>query len=443
MALFFSLSGLRGKIGEDISPEMVTGYGRAFGAYSGQGPVVLGRDARRSSTMLYHAAASGLVAAGGSGINLGIVPTPTVLLMVTRLKAKGGLVVTASHNPFEWNGLKFISPNGSFLNSEEFEAFSRILNQKNFECVPYEKLGGMEEYGRAREEHLEQILNHRFVKKASLKKIKIGVDAGNGAASLFGPELLRRLGAEVHELYCSPDGSSPRPPEPIEENLTDLARFVREQELDLGFAFDPDGDRLACVDEQGKPIGEERTLALAAVFVLEKKKGPVVINLSTSRTTEAVANHFGSHVYRTPIGEANVVARMRQVSAVIGGEGNGGVIFPEINYGRDGLVAAALIFNLLVEKDQPISRLVGGLPQYFMKKVKVTVGSGIDWGKIKDVFHGRVIDETDGIRVDDADFWLHIRSSKTEPVVRIIAEATTQSRVDSLIAEVLKFFRER
>lgn len=437
MALFFSLSGLRGKVGDDITPEMITAYSQAFGRYLGKGPLVLGRDARRSSLQFSSAVASGIVAAGCSAINLGVVPTPTVLLMVTKLKAKGGIVVTASHNPLDWNGLKFISPQGSFLDKKEFEEFSEILNKGGSLSVPYESSGTVEDYGRALDEHIAAIMNHRFFKNVSFEKLKVGVDAGNGAASLFAPELLKRLGAEVFELYCTPDGTSPRPPEPVSENLTDLSRFVKEKRLDVGFAFDPDGDRLACVDETGKPIGEELTLALATMSVLEKRKGPVVINLSTSRTTEDVAKGFGVMVLRTPIGEANVVATMRQVRAVIGGEGNGGVIFPEINFGRDGLVATALILNLLTERARPLSQLVSQLPQYYMKKVKARY-QALNWQKIKNSFSGKTIDETDGIRVDDADSWLHIRVSKTEPVVRIIAEAKTEARTDSLVAETLK-----
>ncbi len=437
MALFFSLSGLRGRVGEEITSELVTAYGRAFGNYVKPGSLVLGRDARRSSEMLLYAVASGIIGAGTTGINLGVVPTPTVLLMIPKLGAQGGIVVTASHNPFDWNGLKFISQNGSFLNKQEFERFSRILKKKNMQLVRYERLGTMQDYGRARETHFEQILNHRYVKKAPPQKIKVGVDAGNGAASLFAPELLRRMGAEVDELYCTPDGTSPRPPEPVEKHLADLARFVQERHLDIGFAFDPDGDRLACVDETGTPIGEERTLALATSFVLEKSTGPVVINLSTSRMSEDIARERGVAVYRTAIGEANVVATMRNVSALIGGEGNGGVIFPEINYGRDGLVAAALIYTSLLEQRQPLSRLAAQLPEYHMEKVKLRYQK-FDQRKIRKFFKGKKIDETDGVRVEGDDSWLHIRASKTEPVIRIIAEAKTQKQAKKLVLETVR-----
>lgn len=437
MALFFSLSGLRGTVGEEITPELVTAYGRAFGTYVKHGSLVLGRDARRSSEMLLYAVASGILGAGTTGINLGVVPTPTVLIMIPKLRAQGGIVVTASHNPLDWNGLKFISPSGSFLNKREFERFQRILKKKNVHRVRPEQPGTMYDHDRARETHLEQILSHRFVKKAPAKKMKVGIDAVNGAASLFAPELLRRLGAEVDELYCTPDGTSPRPPEPVEKHLTDLGRFVTERHLDIGFAFDPDGDRLACVDETGSPIGEERTLALATAFVLAKSTGPVVINLSTSRMSEDIARERGVAVYRTAIGEANVVATMRNVSALIGGEGNGGVIFPEINYGRDGLVAAAFILTSLLEQGQPLSKLAAQLPEYHMVKVKVRYQK-FDLRKVKKIFKGKKIDETDGVRVEDGDSWLHIRASKTEPVIRIIAEARTHQQAHQLVAETVR-----
>lgn len=438
MPVFFSVSGLRGIVGRDLDGPLVRDFARAFGAFLGAGPVVFGRDARRSSPGLASAVADGLSAAGCDAFDLGIAPTPTVLYEVPLRRARGGIVVTASHNPAEWNGMKFVAARGSFLDPAEFDAFARFVKDGRFRSEAGGKQGAVASYPGAREDHLAAIASHPFIRSIERKPITVGIDAGNGAASDFAPDLMKRLDADVRELYCTPDGTTPRPPEPLEENLADLARFVRDHRLDVGFAFDPDGDRLACVDEKGTPIGEERTLALAVGFVLAREPGPVVINLSTSRVTEDVAKKSGAAVFRTPIGEANVVERMRMVGAVIGGEGNGGVIFPGINYGRDGLVASALITSRLREAGAPLSELVRRLPQYRMKKMKVTLESGFDARPLRDAFAGCSVDETDGIRFEGGDWWLHVRSSKTEPVVRIIAEARTDERVATLIADTLR-----
>lgn len=431
-----SPSGLRGEVGGALTPELITRYAAGFGRWVGPGPIVVGRDSRRSSELLFYSVAAGLGSVGCDIWNLGLVPTPTTVLLTKLLKARGGLMITASHNPIEWNGLKFIHPRGRFLDPEEFADFAGSMSGQ-IERVGYEDLGRLIQIPEPLNHHIGPILDHRWFKESC--GLKIGVDAGNGAMSEAAPRLLRSLGCEVFELYCTPDGSFPRPPEPTPKHLSELSRLVRDRSLDIGFAFDPDGDRVSLVDETGRPLDEELTLSLSVWFVLERKKGPVVTNLSTTRRLDDLAERFGVPLYRTPVGEAQVVKRLCEVEGVIGGEGNGGVILPEVNLARDGLVAAAVLTQLRHDKAQPLSRLASSLPQYSIAKRKVEIDQ--EWEVVREriarALPGGTIDYSDGIRIDHPDFWVVARPSRTEPGVRIIAEARDPEMAEALVERVL------
>lgn len=435
-----SPSGLRGEVGGELTPELITRYAAGFGRWVGPGPIVVGRDSRRSSELLFHSVAAGLGSVGCDIWSLGLVPTPTAVLLARLLKARGGLMITASHNPIEWNGLKFIHPKGRFLSPEEFADFSSSLSGE-IERVGYWGVGRLIPIRDPLSHHIERILDHEWFRNSG--GLRVGVDACNGAMSEAGPRLLRGLGYEVFELYCTPDGTFPRPPEPTPRHLSELSKLVRENSLSLGFAFDPDGDRVSLVDETGTPLDEELTLSLSVWFVLERRRGPVVANLSTTRRLDDLAQKFGVPLYRTPVGEAQVVKRLCEVEGVIGGEGNGGVILPDVNLARDGLVAAALLTQFTRDKAQPLSSLVASLPQYSIAKRKAEVDQ--EWEVVRERVVRALpqgdVDYSDGIRIDHPDFWVVVRPSRTEGGVRIIAEARDQATAEALVEQVIHSIR--
>lgn len=443
----FTISGLRGIVGEDLFPETVARVAAAFGSTVGPGPVVLGRDTRLSSEALYSAAAAGLASAGCEVVLLGICPTPTVVHHVRTTRTAGGIVITASHNPEGWNGMKFVSRDAVFISSSEVGALKKLVNA-GFSRPPAAELRPFRTDSHAVVIHVNAISGSELFdgvrEKLTGRKMKVGIDAVNGAASVAAPRLVSAFGAEPVELFCRTDPDSarrgfPRGPEPTAANLTELCRFVREAKLDLGLAFDPDGDRFSCVDETGTALGEEATICLACQFVLRRRKGPVVVNLSTTRAVEDVCGHFNVPVERAPVGEAAVVERMRRINAVIGGEGNGGVIVPELNTTRDGLVAAAAVFGLLAETGKKLSEIRAGLPEYHMAGARLeidrkTFEAGLD--RLAAAFTNARQKRGDGLRLEGPDWWVHVRQSNTEPMVRVVAEAKTAEQAAALVEHV-------
>jgi len=411
---------------------------------------VVGRDTRVSGVMLKHLVFGGLMSAGCKIIDLDIAPTPTVALMVKELGADGAVVISGSHNPAEWNALKFFNERGMYLNETQWHQLQDLFYQGSFRAVDWQGLQDVEHYTKAYDVHVRRVLKvvqTRTIRKARLRVV---LDSCNGAGSLITPTLLEKLGCKVVRVHCEPSGLFPHNPEPVFTNLGDLCQAVAEAQADVGFAQDADADRLAIVDERGQYLGEEYTLALVARHVLRHRKGLVVTNLSTSRLVEDVAREFGGRVVRTRVHEIHVAERMRTESAIIGGEGNGGVIDPRVHLTRDSLVAMALLLEELAETDATVSELAEELPRYVIRKTKLPTTYTTAMNTLADIKNrfqpqadaGTVrIDYTDGIRLDWDDAWVHVRPAGTEPALRVIAEATTAKRADALCEEFLAIAR--
>ncbi len=406
----------------------------------------MARDTRASGEMLKMAAASALISTGCEVIDIGIAPTPTVGLAVTNLKAKGGITITASHNPIEWNALKFFDQMGRYLSSEEIDKIKSFIENKGFACQEWRKLGKIRTDNSQIKKHFKKILSLKYIKTQKIKKarFKVVIDAVNGAGYSAGPELLQALGCRIVKINCDFTGTFPRKPEPLPENLVQLKRVVKKHKADIGFALDPDADRLAIVSEQGKAIGEEYTLALAVDYVLSQKPGPVAVNLSTSRMIEEVARKNGCPLERTKVGEASVSLKLEQIRGVIGGEGNGGVILPELHYTRDAMLGMALILSYMAKTRQTLTNLVTKIPKYYMIKRVAEIGADFEseLELLKQQFGNAEVDTLDGVKFDFQKSWLHIRKSNTEPVVRIIAEARSRSEADALIQKTLQILKE-
>ncbi len=447
--LIKSVSGIRGVVGNGLNAVIVATYGAAFGTYLKRGQVVLGSDTRPSGEMVRRAVTSGLISVGLDVIDLGVVPTPTVEIAVTGLRAAGGVCVTASHNPAAWNALKFFNAAGEFLTVAQYNRLNRIFDSGKFTHRPAEKLGRLRQDDRWVENHIRKTLAVKTINRAAIReaRFRVVVDAINGAGSYALPELVQRLGAAVERINCRADGDFVHAPEPLPKNLGQLARAVKRQRADLGLACDPDADRLVLIDENGRPVSEELTLAIAVYQVLRKRRGPTVINLSTSRVTADVAKAMNSRVFYSLVGEANVVEMMHKKNAVIGGEGNGGVIYPEFHAGRDSLIGAALVLSALAETGQSLSQLVETFPRYYTIKAKAALPENFVHrlklferqavsllGKVK-------VDRRDGLRFDFKEGWLQLRKSKTEPIFRLIVETSSRKLTADLRRKVDRFFR--
>jgi len=444
--LMISVSGMRGHVGTDLTPELVTRHAAALGSWArsqGKPVVVLGRDSRTSGPMFAHAAMAGLMSVGVDVIDLGIVPTPTVQMAVEEHHAGAGLILTASHNPIEWNALKFVGPDGIFLDGEAGAAV-RALAEKGPVRNGWEGLGVVREDPGALERHFAQILRLPMidVEKIRARRFRVALDCVRGAGGRSIPALLEQLGCEVHGINLETDGRFPRAPEPIPENLVELGRLVRETKADIGMAVDPDVDRLALVDETGTPPGEDYTLAFAVRTVrtvLEAgkagKAATVVVNLSTSLVVEDAARDYGARFVRAPVGEANVARAMRDEGALIGGEGNGGVMLPALHIGRDAPLGVALILQMLAGSRVPVSQLVSQHPRYTIVKAKGPRGAELRplYDALRRRFPDADADERDGLRLSWRDRWLHVRPSGTEPIIRYIAEAPTAVDAESLV----------
>ncbi|MEN8376109.1 MAG: phosphoglucosamine mutase [Gemmatimonadota bacterium] len=444
--LMVSVSGVRGRVGESLTPEVVARFAAAFGAYlgseSGARPrVVLGRDSRTSGPMFARAAAAGLMSVGADVVDVGVAPTPTTLYAIRSQAAAGAIVVTASHNAVEWNALKLASAEGMFLDAEQTQRMRAYLDDEALVRAGWDGLGGYRVEDGAIERHLEAVLALPIVDVEALRRrgFRVALDCVRGAGGRILPTLLERLGCEVLGLDLEPDGRFPREPEPVAANLGELSERVRASGADLGMATDPDADRLSLVDESGTAIGEDYTLAICAALVLRHRPGPVVTNLSTSALLEDVAAGAGMELLRAPVGEINVARRMQAVGAPIGGEGNGGVILPDVHYTRDAMVAAALTLQGLLEADAPLSEIVGGWPAYAIVKDKVARGERaleMTYDELAARLDAPVRDLQDGLRLawPERGRWLHLRPSGTEPILRIIAEARGEDEARELVA---------
>lgn len=441
--LMVSVSGVRGRVGDGLTPEVIARFAAAFGAYARQrGPgktVVLGRDSRLSGAMFARAATAALQSVGCDVVDVGIAPTPSVQLAVEDLRAAGGLAVTASHNPIEWNALKFIGPTGMFLDAAEGAEMRAFLDGE-IPRVGVMELGGWSEDGGAVDRHLQRILSLPFldVEKVRAMRLHVALDCVRGAGGPIFTRLLEALGCTVEAINLEADGRFPREPEPVAENLGELEALVARTGAAIGLATDPDVDRLSLVSEQGKAIGEDYTLALASALVLLRRPGPLVTNLSTSRLMDDVATAAGVPLHRAAVGEINVARRMQAEGATIGGEGNGGVILPDVHLTRDAPVAAALVLQLLAETGKPLSELAAAIGRYEIVKEKLPRPSQpLDavYDALAARFPEATADRQDGLRLDwpERRAWAHLRPSGTEPIVRIICEAPSLDEAKGLV----------
>jgi phosphomannomutase len=434
-----SVSGVRGIVGRGLTETVARAHAAAFAAEVGEGVVAVGRDSRASGPRLLGAVAEGLVASGLEVVDLGLCATPAVQVAVEELGAAGGIVLTASHNPAPWNGLKFVGPDGTFLGPQRVSRLFATADAEGGDDLSSDRDAvRLARDDRAVGWHVARALRVPEVDRARLAaaRLRIVVDGCHSVGGLSTPRALREAGCEVVELDCEADGQFTRGLEPLPENLGALGRRVVETGAHFGVAHDPDGDRAALVDEHGEPLGEELTLALAVAVVLGSRPGPVVVNLSTSRASEDLAARHGVPFARAAVGEINVVEAMRAAGAVVGGEGNGGVIVPAAHLGRDGTVAALLAARYLADSGEPMSRARAALGGYAMCKEKV---EGVSWAAARERvarrFAGARLDTTDGLRFAWEGEWLHVRPSGTEPMVRVIAEARSEARARELCAQ--------
>lgn len=434
--LMSSISGIRGIVGDGLDPEIIIKYTKAYAEFIGSGKVVIGRDARITGEMVNQITTGTLLAKGIDVVDIGICPTPTVQFNVKKLKAQGGIAISASHNPNEWNALKLLNGTGQFLSPAEYVQMQKFLADGQSNYKSWDKIGKWTEYSKGIQNHIDAIfdLGIIYVEEIRKKRFKVLVDCVNGAGAYILPDFLKEFGCEVIEMNCEKTGIFPRTPEPLPENLTETMKRVKSAKVDFGIVVDPDVDRLVLISDKGEPFIEENTITQIVQFILSRKKGNVVVNLSTTRAVDDIAAKYGCSVFRSPVGEANVVKKMKEVNAVIGGEGSGGIIFPELHYGRDALVGIALTLQYLSDYGKSISELKKELPQYFIVKKKIEVTKNPDEviSKLTDNFSNQKINTEDGLRVDFDDHWVHFRKSNTEPIVRIIVEAKSESKAEGL-----------
>jgi len=452
MTLIKSISGIRGtiggKFGDNLTPIDAVNFGCAYGQWilnrnpDKKPTVVIGRDARISGQMIQNFVQNSLISLGINVIDLDLSTTPTVELMVKEHDAEGGIIITASHNPTEWNALKLLDENGEFLNSDEGEKIIKISESKNFIFSNVHELGKVIKSYDSMKKHIDSVLDLSLVdvEKIKAKKIKVVVDAVNSTGGIIVPDFLKELNIEVIKLYCEPNGDFPHNPEPLKKNLTELSKMVVECNADLGIAVDPDVDRLVFVCEDGELFGEENTLVACADYVLSKTPGSTVSNLSSSRALNDISKkHNQSHFY-SAVGEVNVVDKMKECNAIIGGEGNGGVIYPESHYGRDSIVGIGLFLSLYVERGLVASKLLETYPKYFMIKEKINLSASLNvdniLNQIAEKYKNEKIDLVDGVRIDFKDSWVQLRKSNTEPIIRIYSEAKSVENALELIKEI-------
>ncbi len=448
MTLIKSISGIRGTIGgpagDNLTPIDIVKFSTAYGQWvknqtkANNYKVVVGRDARISGAMVQNLVMNTLIGLGIDVVDLGLSTTPTVEMAVPMEKADGGIILTASHNPKQWNALKLLNGDGEFLDAAEGEMILELAEETAIEYAEIDDLGKITKDSDYIEKHIDQILALAEVDVEKIKNagFKVVVDAVNSTGGIAIPKLLNRLGVEVVELYCTPNGKFPHNPEPLAKNLTDICQKVPAEKADLGIVVDPDVDRLAFIDETGKMFGEEYTLVAVADYLLSKQQGNTVSNLSSSRALRDVTQKHGGTYHASAVGEVNVVKLMKETNALIGGEGNGGIIFPKLHYGRDSLVGSALFLTHLAEKGIKVSALRKEYPAYFMAKNKIQLTPEMEVDALLKQMQEKYADEeistVDGVKIDFPDNWVHLRKSNTEPIIRIYTEAQSQEAADKL-----------
>jgi phosphomannomutase len=446
--LMISVAGIRGIIGDNITPDLFSKMASAFGSFRGgqKAKIILGKDSRISGDMLKNAAYAALVSVGCEVIDIGLCATPTVGIQIRKQKAQGGIMISASHNPIQWNALKIMWEDGIFMDAENGEAFLKIFKENAIQYADVFHLGKITLYPQAMDEHRELVLSHVDVEAIRARKFKVAYDPCNGAGGPMILPLLEKLGCQVFAINAEPTGNFAHTPEPLPENLVQLCDSVKANNADIGIATDPDVDRVAFVSEKGLPIGEENGLALVVDYVLGNRKPAsvtrpaVAVNMSTTRAIEDVAARHGATVHRTKIGEANVARTMiKDPDCIIGGEGNGGVIYPPTHYGRDAAIGIALVLEMLAKSGKTLSEKAAEIPAYTIVKDKVTLPRPeipVLLEKVQQAHANNTIDTLDGVKVNFKDSWVHVRPSGTEPIVRIIAEAKTEEAAKELCKKV-------
>lgn len=445
--LKIGVSGIRGVVGDFLTPALACAFGRAFGTYVGAGPVLVGRDTRRTGPMLQHAVQCGLLSAGCEVLDLGVLPTPTIQMYVPASKARGGIALTASHNPPEYNALKLFNNQGQFFNHYERSELIDLYHQSSFHEAGNREMRSVRTVGAAAKRlHIERVLHHVDVDLIRSKRFKVVLDGVNGAGSVMTPEFLTdSLGCELTAISVDPTQPFPREAEPKPETLGEAAKLVRDAGAQIGFAQDPDGDRLAVIDETGTVLDNDDVLALAVDAALERLPGDVVVNLTTSSVIDDIARAHGRRVFRTPVGEANVVETIQAVGAAIGGEGSsGGIIFPAVHLCRDSYSGMAMFLQRMAATGMPISELAAQLPRYHRRIGKVAFEHGMLgtlMQRLEDEFPGVTTDRSDGLKLIWPDRWIHVRASNTEPILRFSAEAKAEDEVEGLYAKVEQLLR--
>ncbi|MDX2152200.1 MAG: phosphoglucosamine mutase [Bryobacteraceae bacterium] len=441
--LKIGVSGVRGVVGEFLTPQLACDFAQAFAGYVGRGRVVVGRDTRGSGPMLQHAVTCGLLAAGCSVVDVGVLPTPTIQIYVAETRARGGIALTASHNPPEYNALKLFNGEGLFFNQYEREELIDLYHQSEFRLVGNAEMGlVVRDYESGPRRHFERVLRLVNAEKVRGRRFRVGLDGVNGAGSAMSVRYLTEvLGCDLRAISVDPSQPFPREAEPKPETLGELAALVRREGCDIGFGQDPDGDRLAVCDEDGHVLDNDDVLALVVDAVLERVPGDVVVNLTTSSVLDEVAARHRRQVWRAPVGEANVVERMQAVGAAIGGEGsNGGIILPAVHYCRDSYTGMGFLLERMAVTGKTVSELVGGLPRFRRRMGKVAFEHG-RLGQLmqslEERFPGVEADRTDGLKLMWPDGWIHVRASNTEPLLRLAAEARTEERLEELYGRVV------
>ena len=458
MSLIKSISGIRGtiggKIGDNLTPIDTVKFAAAYGTWLKWNSdkehlkVVIGRDARISGSMIQQLTVNTLVGLGIDVVDIDLSTTPTVEVAVPLENADGGIILTASHNPKQWNALKLLNSKGEFLSGEDGAKILEIAESDDFNFAEVDDLGKITKIDDYIDRHIEEVLKLKLVNVEKIKsaKFKVVVDAVNSTGGIAIPKLLKHLGAEVVELYCEPNGYFPHNPEPLKEHLADISDLVQQEKADFGVVVDPDVDRLAFIDETGEMFGEEYTLVACADFVLGKTPGDTISNLSSSRALRDVTQKHGGSYKASAVGEVNVVTLMKESNAVIGGEGNGGIIYPEAHYGRDSLVGVALFLTHLAEKKVKVSELRAEYPAYYMSKNKIELTPQIDVDTIlkamEEKYENEEISTVDGVKIDFPENWVHLRKSNTEPIIRIYTEAKSQQKADELAQQMISEIKE-
>jgi len=456
MTLIKSISGIRGTIGgnegDGLSPTDIVKFTTGYGTWLKRslniekGTVVVGRDARISGEMVYNIISGTLLNLGLDVINIGMATTPTTEMAVTDTKADGGIIITASHNPKQWNALKLLNNKGEFLNSDEGEEVLRIAEDKDYTFCDVDDLGKITIDDTQLDKHIKAIIDLELVDINAIKdaNFTVAVDGVNSVGGLVIPQLLKAIGVEnVLELYCEPNGIFPHNPEPLPENLVEISNLISTDKVDVGFVVDPDVDRLAIINEDGTMFGEEYTLVSVADYIMQNKKGNTVSNLSSTRALRDVTENNGGTYQASMVGEVNVVAKMKETNAVIGGEGNGGVIYPELHYGRDALVGIALFLTHLAKTGKKCSELRASYPDYFISKNKIQLTPEINVDdilkKVEEKYKNENLLTIDGVKIDFTEGWVHLRKSNTEPIIRIYSESNSMANANKMAKEIITF----